>query len=131
MTVGNVTNGAEPNRLKPRDVAEKKKIDHAEPKARQEDSTTPKTDRVEISYIAKSLLRKIVAKNDIEKEKHPEIVDLEEKFLQKMWEELNKDFDVRQKRVAEVARKVKAAYYDQPDIILATAQQIVNELLGE
>jgi hypothetical protein len=131
MTVGQVSNGADANRVRPREITEKKKVDHNQQKQKKEDTSNVKSDRVEISNVAKSLLHKIVVENDFDKNKYPELKTLEEKFLKRMWEELGEDFEVREHRVAEVAVKLREAFYDRPDVLMSTAKQIVNEILGQ
>ena len=73
MPVGHISNESEANRLRPRDISEKKKVSHDEAKPKKTESADPKKDSVEISHIAKSLLRKLVVNNDFDKLKHPEL----------------------------------------------------------
>ena len=131
MPVGHISNESEANRLRPRDISEKKKIHQKEQKPQKTETANPKKDSVEISHVAKSLLRKLVVENNYEKPKYPELQNLEEKLLRKMGEELSEDFEIREKRVAEVVARLKEAYYDRPDVLMSTAKQIVNELFGE
>ncbi len=136
MTVGQVSNGSEANRVKPGDIAGKKKIEQRAQKpkantANAAENVSNKTDRVEISHVAKSLLRKIVARNDFDKQKYPDLANLEEKFLQRLWQELGEELEIREQKVAEVATRLHEAYYDRPEIIEAAAEQIANELLGK
>ena len=130
MTVEHVSNGADANKLRPRNITEKKKVDHTQQKPKKVETPNVISDRLEISNVAKSLLQKIVVENNFDKNKYPELRALEDQFLKRMWDELGEELEVRENRVAEVVNKLREAFYDRPDVLMSAAKQIVHEILG-
>ena len=130
MSVGQVSNGSEMHRLKPKDVAERKKIEQQKHAPESETPANSRTDSVQISHEAKKLLNKMIAENENATPSRPELAELDQKVFEHIKQELGQDFEAREERIREVLIKLQEEYYNRPEVLFAASKQILDELIG-
>jgi len=130
MSVGQVSNGPEMHNLKPKDVTERKKIEHPKRAPESETPANSRADSVQISYEAKTLLQKMITENESATPSRPELTELDQKVFEHIKQELGQDFEVREDRIREVLIKLQEEYYNRPEVLFAASKQILDELIG-